>query len=145
MVSEILKQNYKRKNWSCLLIWGLRRDIVIDWWQSLALAHIVRVQFPPEAILKKLYVCCAPTHHFWGGYLGRYFFFFFFFWMNDVQDSVLYISNTVPQNGEQFHPDPYNISQIKRNMSLNRRATHLELTELSMMFLRVKLPCSQYF
>ena len=33
--------------------------------------------------------------------------------MNDVQDSVLYISNTVPQNGEQFHPDPYNISQIK--------------------------------
>ena len=29
--------------------------------------------------------------------------------MNGLQDSVLYISNTVPQNGEQFHPDPYNI------------------------------------
>ena len=29
--------------------------------------------------------------------------------MSDLQDSVLYISNTVPQNGEQFHPDPYNI------------------------------------
>ena len=24
--------------------------------------------------------------------------------MSDLQDSVLYISNTVPQNGEQFHP-----------------------------------------
>ena len=29
--------------------------------------------------------------------------------MSDLRGSVLYISNTVPQNGEQFHPDPYNI------------------------------------
>ena len=32
--------------------------------------------------------------------------------MNDLQDSILYISNTVPQNGEQFHPDPYNFTNL---------------------------------
>ena len=37
--------------------------------------------------------------------------------MNDLQDSVLYISNTVPQNGEQFHPDPYNIVKTLTNLT----------------------------
>ena len=37
--------------------------------------------------------------------------------MNDLQDSVLYISNTVPQNGEQFHPDPYNIIQTLHELT----------------------------
>ena len=37
--------------------------------------------------------------------------------MNDLQDSVLYISNSVPQNGEQFHPDPYNIIKLFTNLT----------------------------
>ena len=40
--------------------------------------------------------------------------------MNDLQDSVLYIFNTVPQNGEQFHPDPYNIIKTPHQFLTNQ-------------------------